>query len=70
MFIAEVSEIMPEDLEKLFYNGFDNPESLDLCTEEELQQLGVSDPAAILQRLRDTMQAYQEVQPPPTQEVD
>ena len=64
MFIAEVSEIMPEDLEKLFYNGFDNPESLELCSPEDLQQLGVSDPAAIHQRLQDTLQAYREVQPP------
>jgi hypothetical protein len=51
MFIAEVSEIAPEDLEKLFYNGFDNPESLELCSQEELTQLGVSDPNFVLQRL-------------------
>ncbi len=36
MYVAEVSQISPEDLEKLFYNGFDNPESIELCTVEDL----------------------------------
>lgn len=37
MYLAEVSEIPAEDLEKLFYNGFDNPESIELLTLEDLQ---------------------------------
>jgi hypothetical protein len=37
MFIAEVSQIHPDDLEKLFYNGFDNPDSVELCTEQDLE---------------------------------
>ncbi len=37
MFIAEVSQIHPDDLEKLFYNGFDNPDSVELCTEQVLE---------------------------------
>lgn len=43
MFIAENSGIRPADLEKLFYNGFDNPESFQLITADELQALGVSE---------------------------
>ena len=39
MFFAENSGLDSEDLEKLFYNGFDDPESLDLCTVEELTKL-------------------------------
>lgn len=37
MYLAEVSEIPAEDLEKLFYNGFDNPESIELLTIEDLE---------------------------------
>ena len=65
MFVAEVSEIAPEDLEKLFYNGFDNLESLELCTLDDLTQLGLSDPQFILQRLQDTIQVYAEIGPGP-----
>ena len=54
MFIAEASEIHPDDLEKLFYNGFDNPDSIELCTEEDLGKLGVADPEMVLQRLKLT----------------
>jgi hypothetical protein len=36
MFVAEHSDIDPDDLERLFANGFDNPESLSLATLEEL----------------------------------
>ena len=36
MFVAENSGIVTEDLEKLFYNGFDNPESFSLIREEDL----------------------------------
>ena len=48
MYIAEVSEVHPDDLEKLFYNGFDNPDSMELCTEHDLAELGVSEPALTL----------------------
>ena len=37
MFVAEHSGIDADDLEKLFYNGFDNPESFDLSTIEQLE---------------------------------
>jgi len=47
MFVAEHSGIDAEDLEKLFYNGFDNPESFDLSTVEQLESLGVSDPSSV-----------------------
>ena len=60
MFIAEVSEIHPDDLEKLFYNGFDNPDSVEMCTEEDLVKLGVSEPDKTLQRLKMTNKAYLE----------
>ena len=52
MFIAEYSEVHPDDLEKLFYNGFDNPDSIELCTEEELTKLGVSEPQMVLQKIK------------------
>ncbi len=60
MFIAEVSEIHPDDLEKLFYNGFDNPDSIEMCTTEDLVKLGVSEPDKTLQRLKMTNKAYLE----------
>lgn len=48
MFVAENSGIRPDDLEKLFYNGFDNPESFSIVSADELGQLGVStDPVAL-----------------------
>lgn len=68
MFIAEVSEIHPDDLEKLFYNGFDNPDSMELCTEDDLVKLGVSDPELTLQRLKLTTRAYLEQGPLPGDE--
>jgi hypothetical protein len=64
MFIAEVSELDPEDLEKLFYNGFDNLESLELCSVEEMKAIGISDPEHVLQRLKDTITVYKEMPPP------
>lgn len=64
MFIAEVSEIGPDDLEKLFYNGFDNPESLELATAEDLAALGISNADDVCQRLKDTVQAYRSVPQP------
>ena len=36
MFVAENSGIRPDDLEKLFYSGFDNPESFQMISAEEL----------------------------------
>ena len=39
MFVAEHSGLRPDDLEKLFYNGFDNPESFSMITEEDLRAL-------------------------------
>ena len=70
MFVAEVSEIGPDDLEKLFYNGFDNPESLELASVEDLAALGVADPEFTCQRLKDTLMAYKSVPKPeePVQE--
>ena len=71
MFIAEVSELEPEDLEKLFYNGFDNLESLELCTVDDLKQLGLSDPEKCHQRLKDTITVYKQMpQQPMQQELD
>ncbi len=59
MFIAENSGIRPEDLEKLFYNGFDNPESFSMIQEEELRSLGVSEePADLLDKMEATMHVY------------
>lgn len=60
MYVAEVSEIQPDDLEKLFYNGFDNPDSIELATVENLEKLGIENPEEILQRLHLTVQFYKE----------
>ncbi len=30
-----------DDLEKPFYNGFDNPERIELCTVKDLNELGI-----------------------------
>ena len=43
MFVAENSGILTEDLERLFYNGFDNPESFGLIRGEDLKKLGVEE---------------------------
>jgi len=55
MYVAEVSELQPDDLEKLFYNGFDNPDSIELCTEENLEKLGIENPEEAMQRLHLTI---------------
>ena len=55
MYIAEVSQIPPDDLEKLFYNGFDNPESIELCTVEDLNELGIQNAEETHQRLLVTV---------------
>lgn len=41
--MAEHSGLIPEDLEKLLYNGFDNTESLRMIGIEELLKLGVQE---------------------------
>lgn len=52
MFVAENSGIRAEDLEKLFYNGFDNPESFNMLTVEELIALGVEEePIDLLEKV-------------------
>ena len=55
MYVAEVSELPPDDLEKLFYNGFDNPDSIELCTEENLEKLGIPNVEEAVQRLHLTV---------------
>lgn len=60
MYVAEVSQIAPDDLEKLFYNGFDNPESIELAKVEDLQELGIESPDDVLTRLQVTVQYYRE----------
>lgn len=69
MYIAEVSQITPDDLEKLFYNGFDNPESIEMCSIADLQQLNVFEPEIVLQRLQLSLKAYRE-QGPINQEAE
>lgn len=59
MFVAENSGIRAEDLEKLFYNGFDNPESFSMLSEEELIALGVEEePIDLLNKVLATMEVY------------
>ena len=61
MFIAENSGLKPDDLEKLFYNGFDNPESFGMISETELRSLGCSeDPFDALDKIQATMEVYRE----------
>ena len=48
MFVAENAGIAPADLELLFYNGFDNPESFQLAQPDELRDLGVSEDPVML----------------------
>ena len=61
MFVAEHSDIDPNDLEKLYYNGFDNPESLSMLNIDQLQELGVSDPAIILAKIEATLEVFNEI---------
>lgn len=61
MFVAENSMLRPDDLEKLFYNGFDNPESFQLITPEELQALGtLEEPTVLYDKIMATMEVYRE----------
>ena len=70
MYVAEVSQIPADDLEKLFYNGFDNPESIELCTIEDLQKLGVEDPEGTLTRLQMSAQYWKEEEPQKVEEPE
>jgi len=59
MFVAENSGICPEDLEKLFYNGFDDPHSFELLTIDQLQALGVNeDVTALFDKIMATVEVY------------
>ena len=60
MYVAEVSQIAPDDLEKLFYNGFDNPESIELAKKQDLEELGIENADDVLTRLQVTVQYYRE----------
>ena len=61
MFMAEHSGLIPEDLEKLLYNGFDNTESLRMIGIEELLKLGVQEnPQLIQEKINSTLQVYAE----------
>ena len=61
MFVAENSGIFPEDLEQLFYNGFDNPESFLMVTEEQLRSIGVQEDALLLMdKIMATVEVYRD----------
>ena len=61
MFVAENSGIVTEDLEKLFYNGFDNPESFSMITEEDLRALQTQeDPLDLFDKVQATMEVYRD----------
>ena len=61
MFVAENLGIRPADLELLFYNGFDNPESFQLAQAEELRALGVSEePEDLFDKIQATMEVYRD----------
>jgi len=61
MFVAEHSDIDSEDLEKMFYNGFDNPESLSMLNIDTLAEIGVSNPTTILAKIEATLEVYGEL---------
>ena len=61
MFVAEHSDIQTDDLERLFYNGFDNPESLSMLNLEQLQELQISDPSTVLAKIEATLEVYTEI---------
>ena len=61
MFVAEHSGLRPDDLEKLFYNGFDNPESFSMITEEDLRALQTQeDPLDLFDKVQATMEVYRD----------
>jgi len=55
MFVAEFSEIGPDDLEKLFYNGFDNAESIEMLTEQDLNELGITDTQTVMSKVKNVI---------------
>jgi len=61
MFVAEHSDIDADDLEKMFYNGFDNPESLSMLTIETLAEIGLSNPTTVLAKIEATLEVYSEL---------
>lgn len=61
MFVAENSGIRPDDLEKLFYNGFDNVESFTLLNAEQLQQLEtLEEPTSLFDKIMATVEVYRD----------
>jgi len=63
MFVAEYSDIGPEDLEKLFYNGFDNAESMEMIEEKDLEELGIQDSQTVISKLRNVLELYNQNPP-------
>lgn len=61
MFVAEHSDIDTDDLEKMFYNGFDNPESLSMLTIETLAEIGISNPTTVLAKIEATLEVFSEL---------
>ena len=61
MFVAENSGLATEDLERLFYSGFDNPESFSLVREEDLNQLGMQEGVSLVfDKIQATMEVWRE----------
>ena len=61
MFVAENSGIHPEDLEKLFYNGFDDLQAFSLVTIDQLVALGMKEDASTLyDKIMATSEVYSE----------
>lgn len=63
MFVAEFSNIEPDDLEKLFYNGFDNAESLEMITDSDLMELGIPDTQTVVDKIKTIMELYKQNPP-------
>ena len=61
MFVAEHSDIDTDDVEKMFYNGFDTPESLSMLTIETLAEIGLSNPTTVLAKIEATLEVYSEL---------
>jgi hypothetical protein len=58
MFVAEFSDIGPDDLEKLFYNGFDNAESMEMLAEQDLTELGIPDTQTVITKVKNVIEFY------------
>jgi len=63
MFVAEFSDIGPEDLEKLFYNGFDNAESMEMLEEQDLDELGIPDTQTVIAKVRNVIELFKQNHP-------